>query len=265
MSVPSPTSVFFVRHAESQSNLDKDEIAHGWRDAYPRALQDERDADVRLTARGVEQARVTGHHLAVSLGAFDACYVSPWLRTRHTFDHLLAAYPTEQRDAMRAATRYEERLREHEQGIVTRLTPTQIAARYPEEAHRQATDGPYYYRPSGGESWADVSQRLAPVLDACARTHSGGRLLVVAHSTVILCARKVLLGLDEEEIVTIFAHAPVRNCAINHVTYDGAEGAWRLERWDEVVYGADLASTVPDHHQRQGPAGEPEPAKDARS
>jgi len=65
-------------------------------------------------------------------------------RTRHTFDHLLAAYPEEQRDAMRAATRYEERLRDREQGIVTRLTSVQIAARYPEEAHRQATDGPYY-------------------------------------------------------------------------------------------------------------------------
>jgi len=152
MSVPSPTSVFFVRHAESQANLDKDEIAHGWRDAYPRTLQDERDADVRLTARGVEQARATGRYLAANLGAFDACYVSPWLRTRHTFDHLLAAYPAEQRDAMRAATRYEERLRDREQGIVTRLTSAQIAARYPEEAHRQATDGPYYYRPAGGES-----------------------------------------------------------------------------------------------------------------
>jgi len=86
MNVPAPTSVFFVRHAESQSNLDKDEIAHGWRDAYPRSLQDERDADVRLTPRGVEQARVTGRYLAANLGAFDACYVSPWLRTRHTFD-----------------------------------------------------------------------------------------------------------------------------------------------------------------------------------
>ncbi|MDQ2828934.1 MAG: hypothetical protein M3Y74_07780 [Chloroflexota bacterium] len=33
---------------------------------------------------------------------------------------------------------------------------------------------------------------------------------------------------------------------------------------DEVVYGADLASTVPDHHQRQGPPDEPEPPADAR-
>jgi broad specificity phosphatase PhoE len=107
MSVPAPTSVFFVRHAESQSNLDKDEIAHGWRDAYPRSLQDERDADVRLTARGVEQARATGRYLAANLGAFDACYVSPWLRTRHTFDHLLAATPRSSatRCARRRATR----------------------------------------------------------------------------------------------------------------------------------------------------------------
>jgi len=167
--VPSLTNVFFVRHAESQANLDRDEIAHGWRDAYPRSLQDERDADLRLTARGVEQARVTGRYLAANLDAFDACYVSPWLRTRHTFDHLLAAYPAEQRDTMRAATRYEERLRDYEQGIVTRLTHAQIVARYPEEARRRATDGPYYYRPAGGESWADISQRLAPVLDALAR------------------------------------------------------------------------------------------------
>jgi len=102
------------------------------------------------------------------------------------------------------------------------------------------------------------------VLDALARSRPGGKLLVVAHDAVILCARKVLLSLDEEEILEVAAHAPVRNCAISHVTYDEPEGAWRLERWDEVVYGSDLASTVPDHHQRQGPPGEPESAKDAR-
>ncbi len=160
--------------------------------------------------------RRAGRYLAANLGTFDVCYVSPWLRTHHTFDHLLAAYPAEQRDAMRAATRYEERLRDYEQGIVTRLTPAQIAARYPEEARRRATDGPYYYRPSGGESWGDISQRLAPVLDALARVQPGGRLLVVAHNAVILCARKVLLDLDAEEIVAVSAHAPVRNCAISH-------------------------------------------------
>jgi len=191
MSVPSSTSVFFVRHAESQSNLDKDEIAHGWRDADPRTLQDERDADVRLTARGVEQARATGRYLVAHLGAFDACYVSPWLRTRHTFDHLLTAYPAEQRDAMRAAACYEERLRDHEQGIVTRLTSVQIAARYPEEAHRRATDGPYYYRPSGGRELG--RHRPAPRAGArraraARRTAAGGRAqrrhLVRAQSAV---------------------------------------------------------------------------------
>jgi len=54
-----------------------------------------------------------------------------------------------------------------------------------------------------------------------------------------------------------------------HFRYDGAEREWRLELWDEVVYGSDMASTVPDHHQRQGPlgegpAGEPESPTDAR-
>jgi len=92
---------------------------------------------------------------------------------------------------------------------------------------------------------------------------------VVAHNAVILCARKVLLDLDAEEIVAVSAHAPVRNCAISHFRYDGAEREWRLERWDEVVYGSDVASTVPDHHQRQGPLGEgpasePESPTDAR-
>jgi len=61
-------------------------------------------------------------------------------------------------DAPRA--RYDERLRDRDQGILEFLTRRAIITSYPAEAERRGRLGDFYYRPPGGESWADVALRL---------------------------------------------------------------------------------------------------------
>ena len=252
-----PSEMVFLRHAESLANITELQIDHGLLESYPTAITSVRDADVRLTERGIEQARVTGHYLAESFGEFDYCYVSPWTRTRQTMEHVLDTYHPAQRDAMRRHTRYDERLRERELGMLNWLTREEIAERHPEEARRREIDGEYFYRPSGGENWADVSLRLDAVLAALYRDRPGCRLLVVAHAIVITCFRKLLERLGEAETLRLAEN--IRNCSVNHFVYDptaGENGKLVLTQWNFVAYGPELASVVPDQRQRQPRPGE---------
>jgi len=254
-----PAEIVFLRHAESQANLNELKIERGLLERYPKDLLSVRDADIELTERGVAQARATGRYLAEHFGPFDYCYVSPWTRTRQTFTHVLDAYQDEQRETMRRYTRFEERLREREMGLLNWLTREEIAERYPDEARRREIDGMYFYRPNGGESWADVSLRLDAVLTSIYRDRPGCRLLVVAHAVVVLCFRKLLQRLDETEILRINSVDGPHNCSINRFAYDphaGEEGKLVLREWNRVAYGPELASVVPDPQQRQPRPGE---------
>lgn len=274
MTAPRPCTIVLVRHAESLANFTLSQITQGLATSFPLELASLRDADVRLTELGEAQARATGPYLAERFGLFDHCYVSPWARTRQTFERLLEGYPDDQRALLLRRVTYEERLREHEPGALLWVAPAEVAARYPDEAHRRAVEGEYYYRPLGGESWADVSQRLAAVLGVLYRDHPGGTLLIVAHSTVILCFRKLLQGLGEDEIMAVRKTGNPRNASISVFTHAdvgdvGASAAtpandvaaadvadmppvnrWSMDPWDHIAYGPELVSVVPDARQR---------------
>jgi broad specificity phosphatase PhoE len=99
--------------------------------------------------------------------------------------------------------RYDERLRDRETGVFYALTWRGIAARYPEEAARKRRLGKFYYRPPGGESWADVALRLRGALSDIERDHPGGRVLVVAHDAVVVLTRYIVERLTERELLEI--------------------------------------------------------------
>lgn len=273
MSVPRPCTVVFIRHAESLANMTLSQITQGLATSFPAELASLRDADVQLTERGVAQARATGPWLAAQFETFDHCYVSPWMRTRQTFEYLLEGYPPDTRARLLRRVAYEERLREHEPGALLWVAPAEVEARFPVEAHRRALEGEYYYRPLGGESWADVTLRLSSVLATIYRDHPGGRVLVVTHSTAILCFRKLLQRLDEAQILAVRKAGNARNASISVFTHSpvdetidmksgqaGADAAtpadeppldhWHMDLWDHVAYGPELASVVPDVQQR---------------
>lgn len=66
--------------------------------------------------------------------------------------------------------------------------------RFPEEDARRHLLGKMYYRPPGGESWADVAQRLRSVLGDLVRAEDGRRVLVVTHDATVMLLRYVLEG-----------------------------------------------------------------------
>jgi broad specificity phosphatase PhoE len=214
----SAAALWLVRHAESEGNLADDQA----RDAGAEQLElDIRDPDVPLSAAGEEQARALGRSWRRLAAAERPTRVlsSPYERALQTARLAVeeARWDIEvQRD---------ERLRERDLGLLDGFTGRGIEARFPEEAQRRAHLGKFYYRPPGGESWADVASRVRAVLEGQA-PGVGERLLVVSHQAVLMLFRYVLDRLDEQQVLTLDRTERLANTAVTR--YAGEPGGLKL-------------------------------------
>ena len=154
--------IWLARHGESAGNvaatraeLNGDEVLG----------IDVRDADVPLTDVGIEQAGALGTWLAEQATPI-AIWCSPYRRAHDT------ARIARDNAGVDADIRIDERLRDRELGILDLLSSHGVTARYPDEAARRLRLGKFWYRPPGGESWADVALRLRSVLAEIIRTDS---------------------------------------------------------------------------------------------
>src|SRR5688572_7707597 len=114
---PWPSQLVLVRHGESERNVASaaataavalGSTLHSFGDGA-------RQPDIRLTARGVQQAQATGKQLG-TLAPFHRVIVSPFQRTVETARNIVEQLPYP------AEVRIEERVREREVGIFDGLT-----------------------------------------------------------------------------------------------------------------------------------------------
>jgi 2,3-bisphosphoglycerate-dependent phosphoglycerate mutase len=220
------TTLWWVRHAESEGNLADDQARAARAERLELA---EREADVTLSPAGCAQA--------AALGRVWRGRGTGWAPTRLLCSPYERALQTAM-GALEAAgwdvgIERDERLRERDLGQLDGFTRHGIAAKFPEEAERRARLGKFYYRPPGGESWADVAGRVRAVLERQA-PGVGERLLVVTHQAVIMTARYVLEGLTEQEILRIDREQALANTAVT--TYAGTAGALRLVAFNDVSH-----------------------------
>jgi len=188
-----------------------------------------RDADVELSPAGVAQAEALGRRLG-GLGADvapQALWVSPYRRARSTASIALEVAGTT------LPTSVDERLRDRELGILDALTWRGVEALHPEEAARRRWLGKYYHRPPGGESWADVSQRLRGALRDIADA-GAERVLVVSHDATTLIIRGVLMGIQEAELLELSRTEPVPNASVTRLVHE-ADG-WRAQPINDVSH-----------------------------
>jgi 2,3-bisphosphoglycerate-dependent phosphoglycerate mutase len=201
-----PASLTLVRHGESLGNIANDRAYASKAEVLDLAVN---DPDVELSDRGVRQAQALGKRLG-DLAAREqptVILVSSYRRAQQTADHVLATAGLEH---LPRAT--DERLRDREQGMLDRLTWYGVRARYPEEAERRAYLGKFWYRPPGGESWADVALRIRHTLRDIRADHAGERVLVVSHDVPVLMTRYVLEALTPREAVALSGQ--VVNCGM---------------------------------------------------
>lgn len=226
--------VILVRHGQSEGNVAAEAAQ---RDGLERIDVPARDPDVELSETGREQAAAVGRWLS-ELADDDRpgiVWTSPYRRARQTGEIALETAE------MPLDFRADERLRDRDMGITDMLTGAGIRKRYPEEAERREWIGKFYYRPPGGESWADVAGRVRAVLSDLAQ-EKHDIALVTAHDVVILLFTYVAEGLDEEAVLERSRTDGLKNAAICRLVLDeDSPTGWRVTDYN-----------LDEHLQREG-------------
>jgi len=219
-SAPTLGSLWLVRHAESEGNVADLAAQDAGKDRLELTA---RDPDVELSHTGREQARALGEAWRDQPADVvpEIVISSPYRRALATAEIAVSGA------GWHLEVRRDERLRERDLGLLDGWTRSGIERRYPEEAERRAWLGKFYYRPPGGESWADVAGRVRAVLDAVQQRYAGARLMVVSHQAVLMVFRYVLEELDEAAVLRLDESERLANTSVVRYRFEG--GAAHLE------------------------------------
>jgi broad specificity phosphatase PhoE len=231
-----PEKLWIVRHGQSAGNVARDAAHEAGHAMIDIAI---RDVDVPLSPLGERQAQALGHWFA-SLPESEKPEVvlsSPYVRARQTARSVCEAGGVvgEARPPI-----VDERLREREFGIFDRLTSRGIREQYPDIAEHRDLLGKFYHRAPGGESWADVIQRLRGALDTISLHHADRRVLIVCHQVVVLCLRYILEEMDEAQVLAIDKEADVINCGVCEYDFQPDDAASCVPKLVRYNFGAPL-------------------------
>jgi broad specificity phosphatase PhoE len=232
------TDLILTRHGESVGNVAR-EAAEA--DAADVITVSQRDADVPLSPAGQSQAEALGRHLR-TLPPDDQprrVVCSPYARARQTAQIALHA------SGLTLPMVIDERVRDRELGVLDLLTSVGVERRFPQEAQRRRWLGKFYYRPPGGESWADLVLRLRSTL-VDLEAGGDGSVLIVAHDAVILLIRYICEDLDEAGILSIAASQSVANASITRLRREPG-GPWQLLVFNDATHLAAVGAPVTEH------------------
>lgn len=207
-------TLWLIRHAQSEGNVADARARASGADRLDLVA---RDPDMPLSETGCEQARALGQAWAQWRQPPTVVVSSPYERALRTAEIAAAAA------GLDLTVSRDERLRERDLGILDGYTKAGIERHFPDEARRRAWVGKFYYRPPGGESWADVAGRVRAVLDSWQQRYAGQRLAVLSHQAVIMSARYVLEGLTEAEILQLDKHEQLPNTGTVHYRFADGE------------------------------------------
>ncbi|WP_182706226.1 histidine phosphatase family protein [Thermomonospora cellulosilytica] len=221
-----------TRHGESTGNIAHETARQTPGPKIEQVDIADRDADIPLSELGRAQAAAFGRRLAALPAAErpTVAVCSPYLRALDTAEIALAALADPPELVV------DERLRDREQGVLHGLTEHGIRVRHPEEADRRERIGKFYYRPPGGESWADVILRLRAAYNDIDLDFPGERVLVVAHDAVVVLTRYIAERLTEPQVMEIESH-PVANCSFSR--WIRREGRLRPAEYNDTAHLAE--------------------------
>ncbi|MCA9389991.1 histidine phosphatase family protein [candidate division WWE3 bacterium] len=262
-----PSSLVFIRHGQSQYNKLKvtkeqqpeyqefkqqfkrefesanepDWVSSELRDLAIKAmkaikLKNINDQNTPLTDEGYDQAVQTGARLKDEITLPDTIFISPYLRTRQTFEGIAQSWPG-LNDVPHV---FEDRIREQEHGLASVFNDRAIYLTLnPLQALLFKQEGKYYYRYLNGESRSDVKSRLRSMLGTFIREYAEKNILLVSHHLTLLCLRSNLERWDVETFLSVDEKEKPINCGVTVYKGNsklGANGRLELESYNQQYY-----------------------------
>ncbi|MFQ5540972.1 MAG: class I tRNA ligase family protein [Candidatus Paceibacteria bacterium] len=173
----SGNTYLLMRHAEAESNRNH-------------FIASEPDEGNPLTGAGLEQARRAAEGLKKN--GIDLIITSPFLRTRETAEIAagVLGYPKE--DIV-----VDERIREFDFGNLNHWPIKEL------RNYWNGYEDMFVRAAKGGETLADMRQRVGEFIYALEEQHTGKKILVVAHEYTMWLLEAVAQGLSRDEIVAL--------------------------------------------------------------
>lgn len=173
----SGNTYFVMRHGRADNNVQD-------------IVSSDRSASIHLTEEGKEKAKAS----AVSLGAVDYIYASPFVRTRET-----AEIVAEVLGVAKDAIVFDDRLVESNFGNLSGKSISEYHAMFPDKMER------FSEGPEGGETYTDIRRRMMNFVSELEKKHSGKKILIISHGTPLWLLNAGARGLTDEETLAIKA------------------------------------------------------------
>jgi broad specificity phosphatase PhoE len=229
-----PALLVLVRHAESARNKAKQGTVYFADEEARRTVRGVPDHKIALTEEGMVQAEKTGVYLRTRFGIPNYLYHSGYERTIQTADQILKAYPAEESKKVRV--RMNPFIRERDPGYTYDMTETEVAAAFPHLEEYWQTFGGFFARPPGGESLAEVAERVYTFLNMLFRDRAGKKVWVVLHSGTLRAMRFLLERWPYEQATHWPPGQSPENCGITVYQYDPEQERLVLREYNTVAW-----------------------------
>ena len=197
-------TLYITRHGETVWNTEK-------------RMQGSQDSP--LTSKGIQNAALLGK--AIQNIEFAAILSSPSGRTVHTANLI--------KGEREIPILYDDHLKEINMGDWEGKTQAFIEASDPTE-YDAFWNHPHLYKPAVGETFIEVRERAAHMLNRIQREYKSGNILIVTHSVVIKC------------LFSIFTNAPLERIWDPPFIHDTSLSIVEMnENGFEIVLAGDLS------------------------
>lgn len=229
-----PNQLVLIRHGESARNLAKQGSIYFPDDEARESVKGIPDHKVELTEKGHQQAEATGVFLRERFGVPDYIYNSEYTRTVQTMDGILKAYTDEERSLMQI--RRSLFLRERDPGYTYEMTDAEAEKAFPWLKEYWAMKGAFFARPPGGESLADVVNRLHTFLNVIFRDRKDQTVFVVMHGQVLRCFRYILEHWTYDQALVWPKDQEPKNCGVTSYVKDPQSGRLILNEYNAICW-----------------------------
>lgn len=192
-----PANLVIVRHAKSLRNAGKAGVFYTKEERA--AIGPVVNQHIPLTDEGHVQAVAAGKQLAKKFKSFDMIFHSGYKRTVETMNGIITGFTAnipKTKTVPKPLILQDIAIRERDAGYAYHMTKEEVLEHFPFNQSVWDLKDPFFTRPVGGESMADVVARLDTFFTRLSTICEGQSILLISHGRAINAMRFLLEGMS---------------------------------------------------------------------